>query len=52
MSPELCLYERHGFVVEGTLRRDAFRDGAYADVQVMARIRTPEGGPATAPGGE
>ncbi len=35
-------------VVEGTLRRDAFRDGAYADVHVMARIRAPEGGPADA----
>jgi len=33
------LYEKFGFVVEGTKRRYALRDGAYGDVYVMARLR-------------
>ncbi|MEG3192920.1 GNAT family N-acetyltransferase [Lysobacter sp. D1-1-M9] len=32
------LYSRHGFVVEGTCRRSAFRDGAYVDAHLMARV--------------
>ncbi|HYD78508.1 MAG TPA: GNAT family N-acetyltransferase [Paucimonas sp.] len=36
------LYERFGFVHEGTLRRHAFRDGQYVDSHVMARLR-PDG---------
>lgn len=32
------LYEKHGFVVEGTCRNYAFRDGRYVDVHVMARV--------------
>jgi putative acetyltransferase len=32
------LYEKFGFEVEGTLRRFAFRDGAYADSFMMARV--------------
>lgn len=32
------LYRKFGFVVEGTLRRYAFRDGKYVDVLAMARI--------------
>ena len=32
------LYRKHGFVVEGTCRRYAFRDGRYADVHIMARL--------------
>lgn len=34
----LALYEKHGFVVEGTCRNHAFRDGRYVDVHVMARV--------------
>jgi putative acetyltransferase len=33
------LYEKFGFAVEGTRRRDAFRDGAFVDSFVMARLR-------------
>lgn len=32
------LYEKHGFVNEGTCRNYAFRDGRYVDVHVMARV--------------
>lgn len=34
----LALYEKFGFEVEGTHRRYAFRDGAYADAHSMARL--------------
>jgi len=34
----IALYERHGFVVEGTCRNYAFRDGRYVDAHVMARL--------------
>jgi putative acetyltransferase len=33
------LYEKYGFVIEGRLRADAFRDGTYVDSFAMARIR-------------
>lgn len=33
------LYEKFGFVVEGTKRRYAFRQGEYVDTHVMARVR-------------
>lgn len=33
------LYERFGFVIEGTRRKDAFRDGAFVDSYAMARLR-------------
>ena len=33
------LYEKYGFVIEGTLRKYAFRDGDYVDTYAMARIR-------------
>ena len=33
------LYRKHGFEVEGTLRKYAYRDGAFADVYAMARLR-------------
>ena len=33
------LYERCGFEMEGTLKHFAFREGAYADVYAMARLR-------------
>jgi len=32
------LYKKFGFVVEGTLRQYAFRNGEFADVHVMSRI--------------
>jgi putative acetyltransferase len=34
------LYERYGFVIEGHLRDDAFRDGHYVDAYAMARLKT------------
>ena len=33
------LYERFGFVYEGTLRQHAFRDGQYVDSNMMGRLR-------------
>ena len=33
------LYRKFGFVVEGTKRRYAFREGEYVDTHVMARVR-------------
>jgi putative acetyltransferase len=33
------LYKRFGFVIEGTRRAVAFRDGAFVDDHVMARVR-------------
>jgi L-phenylalanine/L-methionine N-acetyltransferase len=33
------LYKKFGFEVEGTRRRDAFRDGKYVDSFSMARLR-------------
>ena len=38
-APAIALYERFGFVKEGTHRRFAFRDGEYVDAHVMARLR-------------
>lgn len=38
-EPAIALYRRFGFEVEGTLRRDAFRDGEYVDSLLMARLR-------------
>jgi putative acetyltransferase len=35
----IALYKKFGFEVEGTLKRYAFRDGAYVDAYAMARIR-------------
>ena len=35
----LALYRKFGFEVEGTMRNYAFRDGAYADCFMMARLR-------------
>lgn len=34
----IALYRRHGFVVEGTHRAHALRDGVYADALTMARL--------------
>jgi putative acetyltransferase len=33
------LYERFGFIYEGTLRQHAFRNGKYVDSNVMGRLR-------------
>lgn len=33
------LYEKYGFVIEGTMRKYAFRDGDYVDTYVMGRVR-------------
>ena len=35
------LYERHGFEIEGRLRRYVRRGGAYADAYVMAALFEP-----------
>lgn len=37
----LALYEKFGFVIEGTLRRYAFRNGAFVDAYTMARFAQP-----------
>lgn len=34
----IALYRRHGFVVEGTHRAYALRDGVYVDAYAMARL--------------
>jgi putative acetyltransferase len=33
------LYEKFGFVIEGTLKAQAFRDGEYVDSHPMGRVR-------------
>jgi putative acetyltransferase len=38
-EPAIRLYKRFGFVVEGTRRAAAFRDGAFVDDFIMARLR-------------
>jgi putative acetyltransferase len=38
-APALALYKKFGFEIEGTERADVFRDGAYVDGYVMARLR-------------
>ena len=35
----IALYKKFGFVVEGTHRRHAFRDGEYVDAHTMARVQ-------------
>jgi putative acetyltransferase len=35
----IALYKRFGFTVEGTRRAEAFRDGAYVNGYLMARLR-------------
>ncbi len=41
-APALALYQRHGFVPEGTHRAYALRDGQYVDALAMARLGGPE----------
>lgn len=38
-APAIRLYRKFGFVVEGTRRKDAFREGKYVDTLAMARLR-------------
>ncbi len=38
-EPAMRLYKKLGFVVEGTHRKYAFRDGVYVDAYCMARVR-------------
>jgi putative acetyltransferase len=38
-APALRLYRKFGFEIEGTRRRDTFRDGKYVDSFAMARLR-------------
>jgi putative acetyltransferase len=38
-TPAIRLYRKFGFAVEGTRRAAAFRDGAFVDDHVMARLR-------------
>jgi putative acetyltransferase len=37
-APAIALFERHGFVREGTSRAYAFRAGSYVDVHLMAHL--------------
>ena len=38
-APAIALYEKFGFEIEGTHRCFAYRQGAYVDAYVMARLR-------------
>lgn len=38
-TPAIRLYQKFGFEIEGTLRKMAFRDGAYVDAYAMGRLR-------------
>ena len=38
-TPAITLYKAFGFEAEGVHKAYAFRDGRYADVVAMARIR-------------
>jgi putative acetyltransferase len=35
----IALYRNFGFEIEGTLRKYAFRDGAFVDAYSMARVK-------------
>ena len=38
-EPTIHLYQKFGFVIEGTHMRFAFRDGQFVDVHAMARLK-------------
>lgn len=38
-APAIRLYEKFGFVREGTHAQNAFRDGVFVDAYAMARVR-------------
>jgi RimJ/RimL family protein N-acetyltransferase len=38
-APAIALYRKFGFAIEATERGDAFREGAFVDGYVMARLR-------------
>ncbi len=38
-EPAIRLYTKFGFEMEGTLRRNAFRNGEYVDSYAMARLK-------------
>jgi putative acetyltransferase len=38
-EPALRLYQKFGFVIEGTLVQYAYREGRYVDVYTMARLK-------------
>lgn len=44
-EPAIALYRAFGFEQEGVQRAYAFRDGAYVDTLIMARLRVPAGIP-------
>lgn len=37
-DPAIALYEKAGFIIEGTAKEYAFRDGQYVDTYLMARL--------------
>lgn len=39
-APAIHLYQKFGFVIEGTLVQHVFRDGQYVDTYTMARLRS------------
>lgn len=41
-EPAMRLYTKFGFVIEGTHRKNAFRDGRYVDSHFMARLKPGE----------
>jgi L-phenylalanine/L-methionine N-acetyltransferase len=38
-EPAIALYQKHGFEIEGTLKKHAFRDGKFVDSYYMARLK-------------
>ena len=40
-EPAIRLYKKFGFQIEGTGVRADFRDGEFADIYMMARLRAP-----------
>lgn len=41
-KPAVHVYEKCGFIVEGTLRKHAFKDGKFEDVVLMGTCRSEE----------